>query len=199
MKTCTQCRNEKTFAEFGRLKSSKDKYRRECRECRKKYYLKPPNEIEEWKKWRTEHMRKLGVASRGRKVSQETKVKKEQTDAERWKKHDYTLAAKKRNYYHYRKKGLDCSLEEFVGIVTTNCFYCGCEPNVISGSNRNTKHGVAAFKHLGIDRVDNLKGYTKDNVVPCCWRCNNAKWTYEKDDFLHWVSRIYKKSRRRKK
>lgn len=35
---------------------------------------------------------------------------------------------------------------------------------------------------IGLDRIDNDKGYTVDNVVPCCGDCNwtrNNIWTYE--------------------
>lgn len=35
---------------------------------------------------------------------------------------------------------------------------------------------------VGLDRIDNAKGYTVDNVVPCCSDCNwtrNNIWTYE--------------------
>ena len=30
-------------------------------------------------------------------------------------------------------------------------------------------------KKIGCDRIDNSKGHTKDNVVPCCHECNTAR------------------------
>jgi len=192
MKRCNHCKEKKSFAEFGRLKSSGDGYRGECRECRKRYWQKPPEEIEKWRAWRKEHMRQMGLNSKGRKVSAETKKRKKQTDAIRWKVHDYSLSAKKRVHYNYKRKGFEGTLEVFVKLVTQNCHYCGTEPDKITGTCRNTKHGVGSFKHLGLDRIDNLKGYELKNVVPCCWRCNNAKWTYGYEDFRKWIKRVHK-------
>jgi len=40
---------------------------------------------------------------------------------------------------------------------------------------------------IGCDRVDNNKGHTKDNVVPCCYECNtvrNNNFTYEEMKIL---------------
>ena len=34
-------------------------------------------------------------------------------------------------------------------------------------------------RRLSIDRIDNSKGYTIDNIVLCCFRCN-----YTKSDFF---------------
>jgi len=28
---------------------------------------------------------------------------------------------------------------------------------------------------IGLDRIDNDKGYLENNVVPCCWICNKIK------------------------
>lgn len=42
-------------------------------------------------------------------------------------------------------------------ILTQKCVYCGDD------------------KRIGCDRVDNSKGHTKDNVVPCCVECNTAR------------------------
>lgn len=43
MKTCSKCKEEKSFDEFHKHKSSKDGYRSQCKECRKeiekKYYI----------------------------------------------------------------------------------------------------------------------------------------------------------------
>lgn len=42
-------------------------------------------------------------------------------------------------------------------ILTQKCVYCG------------DTHRV------GCDRIDNAKGHTKDNVVPCCYECNTMR------------------------
>lgn len=39
------------------------------------------------------------------------------------------------------------------------CYYCG---------NAN-------WKDLGVDRIDNTKGHTPDNCVPCCQKCNSSR------------------------
>jgi hypothetical protein len=34
-------------------------------------------------------------------------------------------------------------------------------------------------------------GYTIENVVPCCKRCNQAKSDQSVVDFLAWIRRVY--------
>ena len=49
-------------------------------------------------------------------------------------------------------------------ILTKPCHYCG------------------DTYRIGCDRIDNSKGHTKENVVPCCIECNTARnnyFTYE--------------------
>lgn len=36
----------------------------------------------------------------------------------------------------------------------------------------------------GIDRLDNSKGYTIDNSVACCSKCNIAKGTDTKEEYI---------------
>jgi hypothetical protein len=43
----------------------------------------------------------------------------------------------------------------------------------------------------GIDRVDNTKGYTLENCVPCCTRCNLAKHTMSLTAFKEWVAEVF--------
>ena len=72
-----------------------------------------------------------------------------------------------------------------VQLIKKNCHYCGIPPTSVANS--------ANFRLLynGLDRVDNAKGYTVDNVVPCCRTCNSAKRTMSREDFLSWISRVY--------
>jgi 5-methylcytosine-specific restriction endonuclease McrA len=37
--------------------------------------------------------------------------------------------------------------------------------------------------------MDNSKGYTVENSVPCCYRCNHAKRDYSYGEFVDWVKR----------
>jgi hypothetical protein len=64
--------------------------------------------------------------------------------------------------------------EDFHMILSSNrCHYCGRELNV---------HPFGKSKSYCIDRKDNSKGYTLENSVPCCKRCNygkGARFSYE--------------------
>ena len=64
--------------------------------------------------------------------------------------------------------------EQVIELCEKPCFYCGKE------------------RCLGIDRVDNSKGYTTDNVVPCCGCCNKMKMDLELNFFLSHVEQIHK-------
>lgn len=44
---------------------------------------------------------------------------------------------------------------------------------------------------VGIDRVDNSKGYDFSNCVPCCFTCNSAKGEMSLDEFKSWIARTY--------
>lgn len=78
-------------------------------------------------------------------------------------------------------------------LILSPCFYCG-----ESGATKTKKHykfdrgGDIEIRNNGIDRVDNKKDYTVDNVVPCCKFCNIAKMAMTREEFLAWVSKVYK-------
>lgn len=64
----------------------------------------------------------------------------------------------------------------FYKISKMSCHYCGSLPK--SGYWENSsyrKEWNKPFISNGLDRFDNSKGYIKDNVIPCCIRCNRAK------------------------
>lgn len=70
------------------------------------------------------------------------------------------------------------SIEQLEQIITRPCTYCG-------------EVGSLGFDFTGVDRTDNSKGYTSDNVVPCCKRCNQARNDMSVDEFLQWVEKVY--------
>lgn len=100
-----------------------------------------------------------------------------------------------------RRRNLDFTLtqEEFIDLVTKNCFYCGSPPDRITYSRQNRTRidespavNRTGFTHLGIDRVNNNSGYSIENCVPCCQPCNTAKHTRTQEDFFKWIQRAYK-------
>lgn len=84
-------------------------------------------------------------------------------------------------------RGIEFALtqEEFLGLVHQDCYYCGSPPSMVKR---------AVFERCvvnGVDRVENDKGYTKDNCVPCCTKCNLMKHKFSVQEFLDHVARIY--------
>lgn len=94
-------------------------------------------------------------------------------------------------FYAYKKnanrKGLTFDLTEdyFKKLINKNCYYCGNEPNNISRSRKNI------YIYNGIDRIDNNKGYTIENSIPCCLWCNYAKRERSVEDFEKWIEKLY--------
>lgn len=88
------------------------------------------------------------------------------------------------NRYKYsaKKRGIDFNLlkEHFLMLVTSNCKYCGTEPF----------QDYKGLKYMGIDRLNNDKGYGMYNVISCCKRCNYAKGSMGYVEFDDWLEQI---------
>lgn len=87
----------------------------------------------------------------------------------------------------YRDLEFSLSKEQFSEITKQNCYYCGKEPSQVV----NLRGCNGEYVYNGIDRLDNSKGYTADNCVPCCGFCNKAKQTMGVEDFYSWIDRVY--------
>jgi hypothetical protein len=92
--------------------------------------------------------------------------------------------------YNANRRGrdyvFDLSFEDFFKVVILPCYYCGTEPHKVSHKN---KWNIVT-KISGIDRVVNNKGYTKENIVPCCKKCNWMKGQDSTKDFMHHIQLI---------
>lgn len=60
------------------------------------------------------------------------------------------------------------------------CYYCG----------RSKVNKTQDFRYVGLDRIDNNKGYTFDNVVSCCKTCNAMKGKMPMAEFIEQAKRI---------
>ena len=91
--------------------------------------------------------------------------------------------------HHAKKRGmmLELTREQIINIMSKNCYYCGKEPSNVSKSQYNN----GDFIYNGIDRIDNSKGYTIENAVPCCGMCNHSKDVLSENDFLSWIKQVY--------
>ena len=86
-----------------------------------------------------------------------------------------------------RGLSLELSLDEFRVLTSSNCYYCGCPPSSSFGRAKSYGNYICN----GVDRIDNTKGYTLDNCVPCCKDCNYMKYTHTQEEFLSKIKEIY--------
>ena len=66
-------------------------------------------------------------------------------------------------------KEFKLSIEIFTKLVNSQCYYCG-------------RKKLKFF--LGVDRMDNYKGYITENCVACCQKCNYMKNTLNHTTFI---------------
>lgn len=77
--------------------------------------------------------------------------------------------------------------EQVRHLTKQRCYYCGVKP--LQTSHAEAYNGD--YVHNGIDRVDNERGYTIDNVVSCCGKCNLMKRAMSLQEFRSQIITIY--------
>jgi len=82
------------------------------------------------------------------------------------------------------KKQLDFLIvyDDFDKITNGDCYLCGKK------SNKQHKNGI--------DRIDNTKGYSLDNIKPCCGECNYMKRDYEIEAVFYKLELIYNNTKK---
>jgi 5-methylcytosine-specific restriction endonuclease McrA len=92
-----------------------------------------------------------------------------------------------------KKRRIDFNLDEETFRKTTkmDCYYCGSSPNAVL-KDRHRSEGDITYN--GIDRVDNEKSYSENNIVPCCSRCNRAKDTMTLTEYKEWLRTSFLRS-----
>lgn len=125
-----------------------------------------------------------------------------------WQGNPVEISAVNRLYAQYkhgcfrrnRQISFTLTLDEFQELIKTPCYYCGSPPSQKMRHYRITRDKVTQKCHSeciyyliynGIDRVDNEKGYDKDNVVSCCRKCNHMKFDLSIKEFMEHIIKIY--------
>lgn len=99
-------------------------------------------------------------------------------------------SAIRRHFIDYKRnaksRGIPFNIDfaAFSEIVAQDCFYCGQPPSMTA------KNTVVKRKYSGVDRRDSREGYTPDNCLPCCKKCNSAKSNYSTEVFLAWAHQL---------
>lgn len=106
-----------------------------------------------------------------------------------------TLICRMEKSANHRGYSWELSSTDVAMLFNQRCYYCGCSPDqrikVRKMINRkNTYRTVSDFTYNGLDRVDNTKGYSSDNCVPCCGTCNRMKGSMSQSDFIAHIKQI---------
>lgn len=104
------------------------------------------------------------------------------------RKYDPVISSALRVWRDTYKDG--CDFDTFFLLSQLPCYYCGRHPhrtvNAASSARKASSNQLqdGNFTYNGLDRIDNAKGHTHDNIVPCCSTCNMMKGTLTLEVFL---------------
>ena len=146
MKICLKCHLSKLEQEFGIDNSKKDKLLIYCKQCIKKSY-------------RFHYPKKEKVPFDKKSWRRSYRAKQKQNYPEK-----FLLESSK---YRARKKGLINTLILNDIIIPKNCPVLGI-PIFINKEKQGDNSP-------SIDRIDNTRGYTSDNIIIISWKANNIK------------------------
>lgn len=161
-KVCTKCGRELPLSEFGKHRITKDGLSYWCKECSKQDNLqRSQRDKEKRKKYRQEHKEeKLKYVKKYYKTLNGYCSHIKSAYIQEDKKHGRIVETLPDDYI---------TLEYFMDAIKQPCFYC-------------KEH--KSFNEMGLDRIDNSKPHTIDNVVPCCTECNKKRGKKTYEEFL---------------
>ena len=153
-KICSRCKKEKSIKEFYLDKRKKDGLYPYCKLCHRDICNNWANKHGGLKKWQREY----NVKIKGTKIS------------------TARVYAKKR--YIAKQYGIPFNInrDEFIqwyADVKQECTYCGLKVEDIEKYKKFLPNTNTFY--LSIDRIDNSRGYSIDNICLACTRCNLIK------------------------
>ena len=217
---CKACKQTKNFSEFRKRKDSKDGFRNVCRVCQDnnvkigKVINEAGNTFGQWKviaraenkkdgsaRWLcvcacgTERAVSANTLREGTTLSCGCALKTFRKESRSPNTIEKTIFRGYRTGALSRGHVFELTLKEVEKLLYSDCAYCGDSPSDIKYFNtkNNGKDQTHFILTNGIDRVDNTKGYTLENCVPCCKMCNQLKSNHTLEAFFEKISKINNK------
>lgn len=170
-KKCMTCLVDKNSSEFGSCRAARDGLYNDCIACRDAMAVTLAAEHEK----RFQGL----IAKKGNRWGSSSVLARTQNRGVT-PRNRFNQLVKRCQYLSSTQIGIISNIttfEEYWDIVKDDmCFYCG--GSILCGSG------------YCLDRIDNLKWYVKDNVRPCCGKCNVAKSDLTESAFKSLMMRI---------
>jgi|ERR1035437_4677476 hypothetical protein len=190
---CKRCKKEKLFT-----KRENGNFYAYCDDCQIKglEYRRSHRQLYrdiskgQWKKHKEKYLPRMNQYKKDNKEHYDEYFKeyrmKNKDKIKKWHRDNYannkakwqTPKGRYSIYKHSAKsthREFTLSMEEFMTFWQKSCFYCGNIPLTI-----------------GLDRIDNDKGYTIENIVSCCTTCNLMRKTLSQEIFINHCKLISK-------
>ncbi len=168
-KKCPKCEETKNVTEFYKSKQTKDGLKCYCKFCTKKDNNEREGRYGETRKTYRKSD-KYRLIKKNYFTSNKEKIL---TSNALWRQ---TFKGKLLSYKRAAKKrDIEWLLtdEDFKLFWQQPCYYCG-----------------DVIETIGIDRIDNNKGYEISNCTPCCSVCNTMKMSMDTKEFLNKMKKI---------
>ena len=101
------------------------------------------------------------------------------------------MCASKSSAINHKPYPVEFSLnrEQYRKLIDGECFYCGKSKTETRSFKKSriedsNVHFGKSYKCVGIDRIDSSKGYTTDNSISCCTKCNRMKLDLPQKEFI---------------
>ena len=182
-KICSKCRRELPLSEFNKDRTRKDGLQTYCKDCRKQYmkqynkeyYVEHRNErIEYIKQWKVDNL-EYDKQYKKQWYADNPEYNKQYMKQWRSTIEGYANMIRYNNLQADRKQGRIAadedplpSIEEYIELLQQRDYYDGEQYH---------------WSEMGVDRIDNSKAHTLDNVVPCSTAHNVQRGTMSFEEF----------------
>jgi hypothetical protein len=174
MRTCSVCKKEKSLDQFhkgtyackpcaiSRVQKHYAEHKEEKKKYGREYYQRNAEKYHRYDadRYRNNPERRTYALEKAKRWHDENRERFNELHRVANFKSNRRFSLQKHMAIHRYKREWGLTREQFIELVEKPCCYCG---------------EVKPSMGVGLDRIDNSKGYTMGNVQPCCGDCNQLR------------------------